>query len=1443
MAQARNTFIKSKLNKDLDARLLPQGEYRDAINIQVSKSESSTVGSLENIRGNFSVLDVKALTGISDLRYVGEFADESSGYYYLFVTNNFQSRIYNKNKENFIIRYDSNSEGTSAAKVLVKGAFLNFSTDFKIYGINLLEGLLFWTDNYNQPRVINVSLAENDGSHYLNEDQISVAKYNPYQPIELWEASASSTDAVPYESTMKDVTSKFYPNGGEGSLKSPLTGSPTAFTLNSVIGYIQEEEDSTSNPSRPFIGTPKYGPLGSPISYVDTDGAIVSTGTTVKTLTFNETSTEWVIAANSALTLPAAGLPIGAKIIFNANLYFDPTFAGDADYLESKFIRFSYRFKFEDNEYSVLAPFTQIAFIPKQDGYFMYQPNYLNSAASVGSFTGLVDLNDQDDAFASTIVSFVENKVDSIKLKIPLPSIGTSLQSDFKIQELDILFKESDGLAVRVIDTIPINDIVLNAAATNVFSYNYLSKKPYKTLPSSELTRVYDKVPVRAFAQEISSNRIMYGNFQDKHTPLTTIDYSVNVSAKKDFDLQTGTITIATGNTYAANTPIVVAFTGTVNVGSPTSLSGVSIVAKDLSASTVNFNIAVTLTTGQIIEVSPIGPDQNYVSKIEYPNSSVKQNRNYQVGIVLSDKFGRTSSVILSNNKTLNFNAATGQNFLGDTIYSAYSDEGVDASTWPGDSLKVLFNEPLLPTTPIPSGNLKNWPGIYNGISTSDDYNPLGWFSYKIVVKQTEQEYYNVYLPGIMAAYPRNVNLEISRTSHTVLIGDNINKVPRDLSLVGPEQKQFRSSVQLFGRVENAIITPSYTGFNTPNPQRYGDTNTQYYTGRESNTVATVSTMNDLFDYSSILPPSPNYFPQFYQYESNPLIARIVVPKQIGQISTTNYDIASSAALQDQTTANAPVGASELLITNIVGDIVIGDFVQSDGFADNLIVSDVGTNASNQDFIKIEDTAGVPRFVTVKQGQVINFIPAMTLTAADVDIEVIPGIQYLSVYETEPVESLLDIYWEASSVGLISDLNSLILNASGGGGGLSTTNLTNWDEGLADGGYIFNANFTVVDSFENPINQAFLTVVLESVFDESNSGEGVNVQLGVPYFILKGNTEDSGIPLGFFNIAITTAYFNEIYFGSDAGVRNFNFNIKATVNNGVDDPVVSNFNVLGNPSNVFPSFISGPGNNDIIKTSRTASTNLALTKPFATYDIVNGSANKLTSSGGLQAKELSFQITAIAGTPLEGPYPANLSNYSEQLMGAGDEDNTYLEFNPVALSQSGSPSEDFIRGVLRAQSITSLDQQNLKVSFRIGDPGDTVTREIDLTFLFQADSKIGNYTVTAGGETDTFQYTVIEVVNFNTDYNGFYLYAIPRSVLIQSNANPTGNNVLALNHTSRATSFSSCPATATFNNPVFATTLLAAKNLFEQNCYPAGGGENISFGPLGNVSVLVVEVL
>ena len=61
MAEVKNNFIKSKMNKDLDARLVPQGEYRNAVNAQISRSEGEGVGSLENmslIKSSVSFLDI-----------------------------------------------------------------------------------------------------------------------------------------------------------------------------------------------------------------------------------------------------------------------------------------------------------------------------------------------------------------------------------------------------------------------------------------------------------------------------------------------------------------------------------------------------------------------------------------------------------------------------------------------------------------------------------------------------------------------------------------------------------------------------------------------------------------------------------------------------------------------------------------------------------------------------------------------------------------------------------------------------------------------------------------------------------------------------------------------------------------------------------------------------------------------------------------------------------------------------------------------------------------------------------------------------------------------------------------------------------------------------------------------------------------------------------------
>jgi hypothetical protein len=81
----------------------------------------------------------------------------------------------------YIVSVDLSS--TNPPLILVQGSFLNFNQGYIITGINLIENLLFWTDNLNQPRKINVSLATSNSSHYTTEDQISVAKYAPFEPI------------------------------------------------------------------------------------------------------------------------------------------------------------------------------------------------------------------------------------------------------------------------------------------------------------------------------------------------------------------------------------------------------------------------------------------------------------------------------------------------------------------------------------------------------------------------------------------------------------------------------------------------------------------------------------------------------------------------------------------------------------------------------------------------------------------------------------------------------------------------------------------------------------------------------------------------------------------------------------------------------------------------------------------------------------------------------------------------------------------------------------------------------------------------------------------------------------------------------------------------------------------------------------------------------------
>ena len=52
MPEIKRLFNASRMNRDLDDKMLKPGEYREALNINVSKSESSDIGAVENILGN-----------------------------------------------------------------------------------------------------------------------------------------------------------------------------------------------------------------------------------------------------------------------------------------------------------------------------------------------------------------------------------------------------------------------------------------------------------------------------------------------------------------------------------------------------------------------------------------------------------------------------------------------------------------------------------------------------------------------------------------------------------------------------------------------------------------------------------------------------------------------------------------------------------------------------------------------------------------------------------------------------------------------------------------------------------------------------------------------------------------------------------------------------------------------------------------------------------------------------------------------------------------------------------------------------------------------------------------------------------------------------------------------------------------------------------------------
>ena len=90
MAESKRIFNQAKIDRDLDARILPPGVYRDGFNVNVGESEGGDVGAVENLKGNEEIAGQTGIEGTT----IGSVRDPDNNKIYWFNKGTTTDAIY-----------------------------------------------------------------------------------------------------------------------------------------------------------------------------------------------------------------------------------------------------------------------------------------------------------------------------------------------------------------------------------------------------------------------------------------------------------------------------------------------------------------------------------------------------------------------------------------------------------------------------------------------------------------------------------------------------------------------------------------------------------------------------------------------------------------------------------------------------------------------------------------------------------------------------------------------------------------------------------------------------------------------------------------------------------------------------------------------------------------------------------------------------------------------------------------------------------------------------------------------------------------------------------------------------------------------------------------------------------------------------------------------------
>ena len=451
MADLSNSFIQGRMDKDSDERIISSGAYRNALNITVDTSEDSNVGAAQNSLGNTKIGSLSTISGRSttNCKTIGAIKYERDNLIYYLIAGDAFDGIFEYNELSGVISrilQSNKATSTTASK-------LNFNQDYYVTGINYINGFLYWTDNLNPPRKINISRAR---SYNIDDARID-----------------------------DDISVILAP------------------------------------------------PLRGPKIQLSTD--------------INDVS---------------------------------------SNNIEEKFIYFSYRYKYIDNQYSSMSPFSAVGFKPKKYSF--------DSAA--GNNAAMVNLYNKAEIFFNT--------------------------GGPNVVEVQLLMRDTRNMNISIIESF--NKAHLSYGNFAVKSFSFKNNKIYTILTSDQATRLFDNVPLLAKAQEIVGNRLMYGNYTQFYdivkangdpikidlevknvSESTTIDNPIQ-TFRSDRDIEVGLTYL---DKYGRNTTILTSENNTTYIPPQQSVTGNSLVVTIKNEPPVwatNYRLSIKQSKGSYYNIFPV---------------------------------------------------------------------------------------------------------------------------------------------------------------------------------------------------------------------------------------------------------------------------------------------------------------------------------------------------------------------------------------------------------------------------------------------------------------------------------------------------------------------------------------------------------------------------------------------------------------------------------------------------------------------------------------------------------------------------------------------------------------------------------------------------------------------------------------------------------------------